>query len=270
MSRMVKAGQRLILVLGVLLLAGWSDASLAQRRGFQKKECLDCHQDLADQFQQLKTRHPGLKNDGCEDCHLRHGLVPTLLLKEDGNDLCLSCHEGESIGLDKAEVHSALRQDACIGCHDPHASDHRAQLRGGAPQLCLSCHEQIKELVETSSNVHGAITGGESCTACHTGHGGPLPKLLAEPLLNLCLSCHDKPLKSSDGRPLADIGALLKDDARPLEVVREGSEDQRSRPVFVSGLEVSTGPYQLDRQLMVVGADGIEDRTAGSTGHKQP
>ncbi|NIM04195.1 MAG: cytochrome C, partial [Armatimonadetes bacterium] len=65
----------------------------------------------------MKVVHPVVKEKKCEDCHLRHGIVPKLLLKEEGNEICFSCHSRESLGLDKPGIHSALKRGKCTACH---------------------------------------------------------------------------------------------------------------------------------------------------------
>src|SRR6516225_11174739 len=85
----------------------------AETRKLQSKSCIDCHGAFVQKLAPLKVLHPGVKEGNCESCHLRHGIVPKLLLKQEGNALCLSCHAKETIGLDKANVHSALKTGKC-------------------------------------------------------------------------------------------------------------------------------------------------------------
>ena len=89
---------------------------------FAKKECLDCHKKFADKYLGMKNVHAVVKEKNCEACHLRHGIVPKLLLKKNGNEVCFDCHTKEKIGLGKSNVHSVLKTGKCTVCHDPHAS----------------------------------------------------------------------------------------------------------------------------------------------------
>ncbi len=74
-----------ILLLAIFLFLGGSvlltaaTQALAQRK-FEKKECLDCHKKFADKYLGMKNVHSMVKEKKCEDCHLRHGKVPKLLL----------------------------------------------------------------------------------------------------------------------------------------------------------------------------------------------
>ncbi len=76
---------------------------------FKQQQCLDCHKDFGKKYFSMKYLHPGIKESKCEDCHLRHGIIPKLLLKESGDELCLKCHNVKSLGLDRKYVHSALK-----------------------------------------------------------------------------------------------------------------------------------------------------------------
>ncbi|HEX9136364.1 MAG TPA: cytochrome c3 family protein, partial [Nitrospirota bacterium] len=116
-----------ILLLAVFLLLGGTvflaatTQAIAQRK-FEKKECLDCHKKFSDQYLGMKNVHQMVKEKKCEDCHLRHGKIPKLLLKKPENDLCYTCHPIEKMGLDKGKVHTAVRAGKCTNCHNPHAS----------------------------------------------------------------------------------------------------------------------------------------------------
>src|SRR5262245_20304752 len=132
-----------VALLGLLVLAGTlilvlpGRDSLAQKREFQRKECLDCHQDFAKKVLSRKDLHPSVKDGKCETCHLRHGIVPKLLLKQTGNELCLSCHDKAKIGLDKQHVHTAVTTGKCTTCHDPHGSNGAHLLPAAGPEACF-------------------------------------------------------------------------------------------------------------------------------------
>ena len=75
-----------------LALAVAALPSAAADMKFKPKECLDCHKKEADKYAAYKYAHAAVREKKCEECHLRHGLVPKLLLKESGNGACLRCH----------------------------------------------------------------------------------------------------------------------------------------------------------------------------------
>jgi predicted CXXCH cytochrome family protein len=63
------------------------------QRQFKTKDCLECHQKFAEKTAGLKFQHSSVKQRKCEDCHLRHGVVGRLVLKQPGSALCLTCHK---------------------------------------------------------------------------------------------------------------------------------------------------------------------------------
>ncbi len=172
-----------IAALAVLLGAA---PALAAPLKFKKKECIDCHSKQADRYASYKYAHPAAREKKCEECHLRHGLVPKLLLKESGNGFCYRCHKRESIGTDKANVHSVLRKGSCTSCHDPHGSDARHMLKQAGNDACYSCHrrEPFQKKV-----VH-AVVARDGCLTCHLAHASAEKDLLSAPQAKLCGRCH--------------------------------------------------------------------------------
>src|SRR5215831_17092018 len=155
----------------LVLLPG---AAAAETRKFQAKSCTECHGAFVQKVAPLKVQHPGIKDGNCESCHLRHGIVPKLLLKQEGNVLCLSCHAKEKIGLDKPNVHSALKTGKCVQCHDPHGSSAPHLLAGEGAGACTACHD--RKAFERPV-VHAALkTAG--CPACHLAHSSSEANLL--------------------------------------------------------------------------------------------
>ena len=74
----------------------------SSKQGLGRQDCLGCHKTFADKYMGMKNVHAPVKENKCDDCHLRHGLVAKLVLKKDGNDLCFTCHAKDTIGLNKA------------------------------------------------------------------------------------------------------------------------------------------------------------------------
>ena len=178
---------------GVLLcLAGWllyaCGGVPAPRMQFAQRECLDCHKKFASDYLGMKSIHPTVKERKCESCHLRHGLVPKLLLKRDGNQVCLECHSREKMGLNRKHVHTALKRDKCTSCHNPHASQADHLLKAEGNEICYACHKR-----ETFQKkvVHKALET-KACTACHAAHSSSEAALLVKPEVSLCLGCHDQ------------------------------------------------------------------------------
>jgi len=128
----------LLFFCGILALLLAAPDSARAAREFKKKECVDCHGDFSKKYLGMKYQHPGVKNGGCQDCHLSHGIVGKLLLVEEGSKLCFRCHKQEDFKLDqKTGVHTALRRGKCSSCHNPHAADSANLLAAEGPR-CVS------------------------------------------------------------------------------------------------------------------------------------
>src|SRR5512137_527349 len=151
-----------LLLVGGFLLVGCVDME-ATRPQFAQKDCLDCHKKFATQYLGMKNIHPTVKDRKCDTCHLRHGLVPKLLLRKEGNEVCLQCHNREKIGLNRKNVHTVLKNGKCTACHNPHASAAGHLLKAEGDEACFQCHKKAdhqKKVVHKASPVKG-------CVACH-------------------------------------------------------------------------------------------------------
>src|SRR5512132_3444259 len=159
----------------------------AQRQGLAGRDCLGCHKDFANKYMGMKNVHAVVKENKCESCHLRHGLVAKRAMKLDGNELCYSCHPKEKIGLTKAHLHTAVKQGQCILCHNPHASNSEHLLTAAPDQICYQCHGKAKY----EQKVVHKVMQSDGCSACHASHGSDQPNLLVQDEKSLCLTCHE-------------------------------------------------------------------------------
>ncbi|HSB78110.1 MAG TPA: cytochrome c3 family protein, partial [Candidatus Methylomirabilis sp.] len=115
---------------------------------FAAKACLDsgCHAPKKEEFKQAVVHAP-VREEKCEACHQRHGLVGAIILTKDGSELCYSCHAPSKAAFQKAHQHTALKDAAppkigCVGCHDPHASAVKGLLKRSGNDLCFACHKK--------------------------------------------------------------------------------------------------------------------------------
>ena len=155
-------------------------------QGLGGRDCLGCHKAFATKYLGLKNVHAVVRENKCDSCHVRHGLVPTRAMKREGNDLCLTCHPKDKLGLNKAHVHTAVNSGNCILCHDPHASQFDHLLKADPAELCYLCHDKAnyqKKVVHKILQTNG-------CPACHTTHSADEPNLLVKEEKALCLGCH--------------------------------------------------------------------------------
>ncbi|HEY5677815.1 MAG TPA: cytochrome c3 family protein, partial [Myxococcales bacterium] len=177
---MKSALTRLCLALAALTVSG------AAAEQFARKDCLDCHAAFREKVLSRTHLHSSVKQQKCEDCHIRHGIVPKLILRESGNKLCLECHKPGTVGLDKAVVHKPLKSGECVQCHDAHGSNAPLMLKTEGTALCFGCHAPQPF---QRKNVHAALKE-KGCAACHSAHATAERQLLTAKETQLCSSCH--------------------------------------------------------------------------------
>src|SRR5512139_3028898 len=81
----------------------------AERSGrFVAKSCLDsgCHANKRQEFAK-KVVHAPVKQEKCETCHQRHGLVGALILAKQGSELCYACHPTQKAEFQRLKQHAA-------------------------------------------------------------------------------------------------------------------------------------------------------------------
>ena len=138
----VNLGRRTLIAFAALLAFAAVPAPASAQRGFKQKDCLECHKKFAEKYDGAKVVHSAVKQRKCEDCHLRHGIVPALVLKKQGSALCLSCHDKKTMGLEKPVVHAAMVGKGCVSCHDAHGSNNAHMTKAAGAQACYPCHDK--------------------------------------------------------------------------------------------------------------------------------
>ncbi len=90
--------------------------------------CAKCHEPPEAAFV-----HGPVAMQRCDLCHLPHeSRFPHLLKLESTNQICLSCHAGETFVTEQS--HADLGPMDCTTCHDPHASSYPFFLKVDEPQ----------------------------------------------------------------------------------------------------------------------------------------
>ncbi len=108
--------------------AGWI-GGLPQLVAPINELCQRCHEAPAGKYV-----HGPVAARRCDFCHEPHqSLYPHLLRFESTDDLCRTCHVGETFV--STELHQSFLGRACIDCHDPHAAELEYQLREGWQDL---------------------------------------------------------------------------------------------------------------------------------------
>jgi len=141
-------------------------------------------------FLQSKMYANGVR---CDDCHNVHSLQ----LHQEGNNLCLQCHQGDTYDTDRHHFHKKTVEGEpsdgalCVKCHMPeqvfmgvdYRADHSIRvprpdlsLEIGVPNACSQsgCHndQTIEWAVEANTNWYGAVRKphfGEALAAAQSG-----------------------------------------------------------------------------------------------------
>ena len=161
--------------------------SAGTRLHADETDCLRCHDDAKSWFKK-KVKHAPFKKRQCDKCHEFHEFERKLVLKRQGQALCLECHQGVKHRL-QGTIHPPVAEGQCWSCHDPHSSNEEHLLReseGGSP--CFTCHPSI-QFDLYMDHPHVPFYKRE-CVACHAPHSSTEPFLLKQRVDLLCAECH--------------------------------------------------------------------------------
>ena len=162
--------------------APWSVRNQADR-------CLDCHQDITQQLQDLTSLHGAamsiLTSHDCRGCHSEHL----------GAQANITNFSGENFPHNLVRFSLLSHQDPALepalSCQDCHPGSYR----GFESSICSTCH---LDTGKRSFEIH-LSDFGEDCLACHDGvetinmsfsHLGTRFLLTGKHLLANCASCH--------------------------------------------------------------------------------
>jgi len=187
--------------------------------------CLLCHD--SEIGAALKAAHPHKPfNDlTCMVCHEAHNSEHAPLLKQEGDALCLNCHQkdaqamatahtgkhAESLhcldchsghatskpGLVSARAHTPFADGDCETCHSMPDASNQVTFSGGATpnSICGGCHEEQAQ-APSRSTPHPAVTS-DNCSDCHLPHSSRQGKLLVKAEGEMCQECHSDLLADS-------------------------------------------------------------------------
>ena len=172
----------ILVSLGLLILI--AGCGPAPERAPIKRTCAECHPDKAAKYQSGIVHSP-VKEKNCEACHLPHGIVPAVVMRQQSPFVCLPCHAEFKEAGSKTSVHEPVNKGKCEVCHEDHNSQYPKLLKAAPEEVCFGCHDR-KEF--TRANVHAPVKQG--CDTCHDAHMSDNPKLLKQPTDQLCASCH--------------------------------------------------------------------------------
>ena len=194
-------------------------------RQSQRELCLDCHKEIAEDFQTntgYHSRAPDVGTKECSSCHTEHegrtadivglkeptfdhGLTDFPLLGKHGSVVCADCHVPEQ-----------TFHDADTECNSCHMKDDRH--RGNLGEACADCHAETgwKDIhFDHEETTKYALTGKHATITCVSCHIDEQYKETPE----TCIGCHrvdDKHMgtngpKCQDCHTTADWKELLFD-----------------------------------------------------------
>ena len=148
------------------------------------RSCLDCHPEMGSTFKEGHVHAP-VKEDRCDSCHLPHGLIGGLFLREQEPELCYSCHDDLKPSPGRQSVHQPVAAGTCSSCHEPHNSRFSFLLKAPAEESCFRCHDRS---LFQKKFTHAPLA--EGCRSCHNPHFSKNVSLLNSAPDILCRSCH--------------------------------------------------------------------------------
>jgi predicted CXXCH cytochrome family protein len=158
--------------------------------GIYKVDCSNCHD--VENFQlSIHNR----KNVECFECHSKHEIQPTDLVKADLVNFCMQCHKSET--TDKylnSNHYKKFTENAsgpsCIDCHekDSHSIMEADFNKSEIDEICSKCHNQPHNEYAQSIHALAKEEGTPSCIDCHGSHLINHNKFSISS--KACLECH--------------------------------------------------------------------------------
>lgn len=163
-------------------------------------ECLDCHDEVAEQFQMNIHWQSAEVEKGyvCESCH-GPGSVhvkdeepksifnPATDFLAVSQNPCLNCHKDSKFESISGSAHFEVA-NGCSDCHTVHSSSEKL-LAKSTERLCMECHNDVAAQFRLTSH-HPVPEGLMECSSCHEVHGASNQFSLIDSNRELCLSCH--------------------------------------------------------------------------------
>ncbi len=116
-------------------------------RGKDGSLCMSCHNEIKVRLKTEKNilRHPEVIARKCSTCHDSHASNNDKFLKENMNNICLSCHKRQKVFChplgEKAYDPRTNKPIGCLTCHNPMGAIYPQFMRlEGEEILCKQCH----------------------------------------------------------------------------------------------------------------------------------
>ncbi len=161
--------------------------------GDQSKICARCHQSLHQTSMNSFDPH-GLNGMTCLDCHKVHDNQNELLLTNNRQEFCLSCHSEVAADFKSRSAHPYDSGNInCVDCHVMGEME-RGDNAVGLNWTCQNCHAEYSgPFIYEHPVTWKHSTQGSGCIECHQPHGSVNDRLLTQPGNGTCLQCHGTP-----------------------------------------------------------------------------
>jgi hypothetical protein len=173
-------------------------AARREKTSDQRVNCEDCHAKAGKEYAQSVHAKVTMKGAAyCDDCHGRHGILPSdnpksTIYFSNIEKTCGQCHANvkfvreHALGpgptpeeLFKGSVHRESGKVTCTSCHGSHnlrslIDPKSSVFRSNIPETCGACHPEITRVYGES--IHGVLAArgrsdAPTCTTCHGIHG---------------------------------------------------------------------------------------------------
>lgn len=190
--------------------------------------------------------HAPFQDGDCSLCHERKDAKNPGGIIMPVNELCLSCHEEFASVLQRSHLHKPAKK-SCTNCHNAHNSPEKKLLYADLTKLCASCHEDSLKEMATLKVRHLAIERDQKCLNCHNPHSANYERLLVKAPFDLCVSCHaEDGVKDAAGKPLTNIGALLKENTTHHKPVADKDCPACHMPHASANFRLLVDPYPAE------------------------
>jgi DmsE family decaheme c-type cytochrome len=170
-------------------------------------ECLDCHQDAADNLKGSKHQLTIVDDKlgriavGCIGCHAgweqhlenpskENITVPANLLVDKQAKVCSGCHLSEhQANMITSDPHGRAQLN-CSSCHTVHGNKAKYLVKDEREEFCASCHTDVMAQFQSRS-AHPLVTGNIHCSSCHFPDDRKDPTL-ARGIDWTCQNCHSE------------------------------------------------------------------------------
>ncbi|GAB4486875.1 MAG: cytochrome c3 family protein [Thermodesulfovibrionales bacterium] len=158
-------------------------------------DCVSCHSGHTASAKGLlgPFGHSAFIGKNCEQCHRPFAAGAAITTKNDGKDLCFTCHKKDSVTYREGDVHLGAGKNPCATCHALHGSDRRS-FTINESRYCATCHQptvkRIAAMQRSFGKLRCAPVRERKCFTCHVPLHSSRPQYLKADGSEVCTGCH--------------------------------------------------------------------------------